>query len=614
MYLIDRLALGAGNEEGDTVLNLGIRPLTCRFGSLEISRSGIKSKISSMQFIEILTTVTHVRRSPRLTFSSPAINALYNSLGFVCDIFECEVNYIMQVMCEATQKPPVLVQVGAFECLVRINEPEVRRVASNAASVMSCVLCMRIFDMVLAMLAINVEKARVSRESGTVLETSTHIKSDGVGGSDDDKDDERRRATIKWRFIWTERSLAALKRTSLYIDLCKDEIELTIEATVSGVEVWRSTGDQIEQDKDADEDEWNVFSLALLAQTVADSTVPAVFLFIEALVDMTRDESLLGCEGHRRTDTRPATCSSSHSNPMSTSIRRRLDVKRHPLALYYEGIVTALSRVTDRTDNESNSCTSAYEALASYTMHTGSESITVAQNAALEQLLGMQNQFLCIDSRNNWNELQSNLCSVLIVDCSAIQSVARKLGNGIEPLANQIRTVLLGLSSYTVRRRPCLKMLSSAAPCPPALELYIQTLVLFLYPALKMRDTQLCTIIGAIGDISGALGEQSVQYAGPFMSVLLKSLSSKKLSCNVKIPILSCFGDIALAIGPGFKPYLDHTFKRRTRSHMLSSASTIAKAGDTQLCTIMISVIGNISRALDERSVQHAGPFVVTLL
>lgn len=31
-----------------------------------------------------------------------------------------ERNYIMQVVCEATQNPSVAVQVSAFECLVRI--------------------------------------------------------------------------------------------------------------------------------------------------------------------------------------------------------------------------------------------------------------------------------------------------------------------------------------------------------------------------------------------------------------------------------------------------------------------------------------------------------------
>jgi importin subunit beta-1 len=72
------------------------------------------------------------------------------------------------------------------------------------------------------------------------------------------------------------------------------------------------------------------------------------------------------------------------------------------------------------------------------------------------------------------------------------------------------------------------------------------------------EDTQLCTVaVGLIGDISRALGEQSAQYSGPFMTVLLENLQSDVLNRNVKISILSCFGDIALAIGPNFEPYLE---------------------------------------------------------
>lgn len=90
---------------------------------------------------------------------------------------------------------------------------------------------------------------------------------------------------------------------------------------------------------------------------------------------------------------------------------------------------------------------------------------------------------------------------------------------------------------------------------------YIQAFLPFLYPALKAHeDTQLCTVaVGVIGDISRALGEQSTPYAGPFMTVLLEILQSETMNRNVKIPILSCFGDIALAIGPAFEPYLDTT-------------------------------------------------------
>lgn len=65
--------------------------------------------------------------------------------------------------------------------------------------------------------------------------------------------------------------------------------------------------------------------------------------------------------------------------------------------------------------------------------------------------------------------------------------------------------------------------------------------------------------MGIIGDISRALGEGTAEYSNAFMTMLLENLQSDVLDRNVKIPILICFGDIALAIGPGFEPYLDTT-------------------------------------------------------
>ena len=40
------------------------------------------------------------------------------------------------------------------------------------------------------------------------------------------------------------------------------------------------------------------------------------------------------------------------------------------------------------------------------------------------------------------------------------------------------------------------------------------------------------------------------------MNVLFENLQSDVLNRNVKIPILTVFGDIALAIGPAFEPFL----------------------------------------------------------
>ena len=89
-----------------------------------------------------MTAVIHGARKdePSPEVQLAAIHALFNSLEFVRENFDRDVrlslsgqcwlvdsifyqgerNYIMQVVCEATQNPSVAVQVGAFECLVRI--------------------------------------------------------------------------------------------------------------------------------------------------------------------------------------------------------------------------------------------------------------------------------------------------------------------------------------------------------------------------------------------------------------------------------------------------------------------------------------------------------------
>lgn len=85
-----------------------------------------KSNVLSAQSNEILTAVVHGARKeePSPAVQLAAIQALLNSLEFVSDNFEREGerNYIMQVVCEATQSADVNVKVSSYECLVRIMQ------------------------------------------------------------------------------------------------------------------------------------------------------------------------------------------------------------------------------------------------------------------------------------------------------------------------------------------------------------------------------------------------------------------------------------------------------------------------------------------------------------
>ncbi|KAF9025097.1 ARM repeat-containing protein [Hymenopellis radicata] len=572
----------------------------------------IKPEILSLRANDILTAVIHGARKeePSPDVQLAAIHSLFNSLEFVRDNFDRdgERNYIMQVVCEATQSGSVSVQVGAFECLVRI-------------------------------MSLYYEKMGFYMEQalfGLTVVGMNHA-------------DER----------------VALQAVEFWSTVCEEEIELSLEAQ-EAIEF----GEQPERDsrhfarialpeiipvllrlltkqeEDADEDEWNVSMaagtcLSLLSGAVQDAIVPAVLPFIEANItnqDWHHREAAVMAFGSVLEGPDPSVLTPLAEQALPTLISMMTDANTHvkdttawtlgricellinvikpdmqlhplisalvnglsdsprivtncawalmnladqfsvyyeedteatqsgPLSPYYEGVVQALLRVTESASNESNYRTAAYEAMTSYLTHATPDAIVVVQNTVvtilqrMEHLLGMHvQQIVGVDDQNNWNELQSNICSVVIC-------VVRKLGNGIQPLADRIMTLILQLiqaagKTSTVLEDAFLVVGALASALESAFAPYISAFLQFLYPALKAHeDTQLCTVaVGIIGDISRALGEQSAQYAHSFMTVLLENLQSEVLNRNVKITILSCFGDIALAIGPNFEPFLDTT-------------------------------------------------------
>ncbi|XP_006455581.1 hypothetical protein AGABI2DRAFT_227003 [Agaricus bisporus var. bisporus H97] len=525
----------------------------------------IKPEILSLRSNEILTAVIHGARKeePSSDVQLAAVHALYNSLEFVRENFEREGerNYIMQVVCEATQNQSVQVQVGAFECLVRI-------------------------------MGLYYDKMALYMEQALFGLTVMGMK----------HNDER----------------VALQAVEFWSTVCEEEVELTVEAQEA-----LDYGEQPEaesrqfakvalpeivpvllqlltkQDEDADDDEWNVSMAAatclnLLAMAVQDAIVPAVIPFIEAnikgddwhlreaaimtfgsildgpdpgvltplvnqalplLISMMNDQNL-----HVKDTT--AWTLGRISDLLVTTIKT--DVHLHPL------VSALVSGLTDSPRIATN-CSWALKNLAeqlggSFYDEDGNESPSGPLSpyyegviAALLRVTERYEQIVGIDDRNNWNDLISNLCNV-------VMSVIRKLEANIQPRADRIMTINIGLlaaasKTTTIVEDTFLVIGALASALDTAFSPYIDHILTYLYPALKAHeDTQLCTTaVGLVGDISRALSEQSGKYAGHFMTVLLENLQSEVLNRNVKVSILSCFGDIALAVGPGFEPYFETT-------------------------------------------------------
>ncbi|TFY83967.1 hypothetical protein EWM64_g25 [Hericium alpestre] len=580
------ILLGFISQTGDN-LNMPLRIST--LNAIGYICEEIDPDILSLRANEILTAVVHGARKeePSPEVQLAAMQALYNSLIFIRENFEREGerNFIMQVVCEATQNPNVQVQAMAFESLVRIMNLYYNKMAfyMERALFGLTVMGMKSPEEAVALQAIEFWTSVAEEEAQ--LESDYQDAQEGLIDGD-------------------------IEEPKYFAKIALPEIVPVLLMLLT------------RQDEDAEEGEWNVSMAAgtclnFLAQAVHDSIVPPVIPFIEGniksqdwhqreaavmafgsilvgpdptvltplvnqalpiLIDMMNDsnvhvkdttawtlgricESLITCikpdvhlhplvsalvNGLQDSPRIIANCCWALMN-LADGLYEMYDGENpanSPLSPYFEGIIGALMRVTETASNESNYRTSAYEAITSFVQQATLDVIPVVQNTIvailqrMEHLLNVQNQILGIDDRNNWNDLQSNLCSVTV-------SVIRKLGDGIQPLADQIMTLIL-------------RLIESAA-IEEKFAPYIQAFLPFLYPALKAyEDTQLCTVaVGIIGDITRALGDQSAPYAEAFVRVLLENLSSDVLNRNVKISILSCFGDIALAVGPAFEPYLE---------------------------------------------------------
>ncbi|CAE6435242.1 unnamed protein product, partial [Rhizoctonia solani] len=473
---------------------------------------------------EILTAVVQGarREEPSAEVQSAAVAALLNSLEFIRDNFEREGerNYLMQVVCEATQSEHHPVQVGAFECLVKIM--------SLYYDKMGFYMERALFGLTVVGMKNPDEKVALQAVEfwSTVAEEEIELKMEEA-------------EALEYNDL-PERENKKFATTAL-----NDIVPVLLQLLT-------------QQEEDADEDEWNISMaagtcLALLSQAVDDAIVPVVLPFIETNIkhdDWHMREAAVMVFGSILEGPDP--------NVLAGLVGQAL-----PVLIGMMSDSNAAVKDTTAPTNESNFRTAAYEALNAYIANASADNfgavsqITLTVLQRMETLLNIQNELLNIDDRSNWAELQSNFCSVII-------SVIRKMGGQVRPLADRIMTLTLRLvqaagKQSTILEDGFLVVGTMSSALGPDIQPYLEAFLPIIVAALKNHeDAALCTVcIGTIGDISRALQEKTVQYAAAFVSLLLESLQSQVMGRNVKIQVLACFGDVALSIGPDFAPYLE---------------------------------------------------------
>lgn len=551
----------------------------------------------------ILTAVVQGARKEETNDNvrNAAISALSDSLEFVRTNFENEGerNYIMQVICEATQATDNRIQQGAYGCLNRI-------------------------------MGLYYDKMRFYMEKALFGLTIQGMKSE--------EEDVAKLAVEFWCTVCEEEISIEDDNTQAQAEGSTELREYFNFARVATQEVVPVLLELLaKQDEDAADDEYNISRAAyqclqLWAQTVGSAVVPPVLAFVEknlrsedwhfrdaavsafgaimegpeekildplvkqalpVLIGMMDDQVIQVKDSAAYALGRICEASSesidaqSHLSPLISALFTGLSshpkmassccwalmnladrfagdpgCNENPLSAHFQASVTHLLQVTERHDADNQLRTAAYEVLNAFVTNAANDSVgfvATLSNVILERLektIQLQQQVVSVEDKLTLEEMQTSLTSV-------VMAIVQRLEAEIKPQGDRIMAILLQLlNSVGGKSSVPDTVFAAIGALANSLEedflKYMDAFVPYLYNALgNQEEPGLCAMaIGLVSDITRSLGEKVQPWCDAFMNYLLNNLRSQALSNQFKPAILQCFGDIAQAIGGHFETYL----------------------------------------------------------
>ena len=517
----------------------------------------------------ILTAVVQGARKeePSLEVRLAAITALGDSLEFVGNNFkhEGERNYIMQVVCEATQAEDSRIQQGAFGCLNRI-------------------------------MALYYENMRFYMEKALFGLTILGMKSDD--------EDVAKLAVEFWSTVCEEE--IAIEDDNAQVESSEQMRPFYNFSRVATNEVVPVLlGLLTKQDEDAADDEYNTSRAAyqclqLYAQAVGAAIIPPVIQFVEAnlrhedwhnrdaavsafgaimdgpeekvldpivksgmqpLISMMEDPSV-----HVRDSTAYAlgriteACSEAidptqHLEPLVRSLFNGLmnnpkmaasccwalmnlaerfagepGDAQNPMTPHFNQSVTNLLTVTGRMDGEPAVRTAAYEVLNVFVQSAANDSLTAIASLStvaiqrLEETIPLQQQVVSVEDRIILEDIQTSLCTVLTATIQRLDKEIAPQGDRIMQVLLQILSTVGGKSSVPESVFAAISSLANAME--DEFIKYMEAFSPFLYNALgNQEEASLCSMaIGLVSDITRSMGERSQPFCDNFMNYLLSNL------------------------------------------------------------------------------------------
>ncbi|KAJ3220339.1 karyopherin beta [Dinochytrium kinnereticum] len=534
------------------------------------------------------------REEPNQKVRYAAIRALINSLEFVRNNFENEHerNYIMQIVCEATQSTDDELVISAFECLVKI---------------MYLYYDYMLFYMKQALIALTMEGMKSQNEKvamqslefwSTVCEEEAFRVQDSGGYPSQD---------------FARSVCKQLVDVLVYLLTKKDENDDEDEYNVpmSAATCLSYLAGAVSNDilslivpwitKHLMEDDWHYREAAVMAfGSILDGITPdalraLVQMVFQSLIKIMKEDSnemvkdttswALGrvCEKmdgvEMGTNLTPlievlvgglndqpkiaANCAWSIMHLGEYSAKDTYPAEPYSLLPYFDILISSLLKSAEgKLSQEGNVKATSYEAIATLVLYCVPDCYPTVIRllteimAKLQGTVLMQNEVVNNDDRMLLQEQQANLCGVLT-------NIIRCLKGEMHQFSDQIMRILLQIlstasKSSTVHEDVFMVVGALSGAVDQFFSRYMEEFKPFLLLALQNpQDSQLSNVaVGLVGDICRALNGDVAPYCNDFMALLVENLQSDVLDRSVKPAILSCFGDIAMAIGGHFQQYM----------------------------------------------------------
>lgn len=229
-----------------------------------------------------------------------------------------------------------------------------------------------------------------------------------------------------------------------------------------------------------------------------------------------------------------------------------------PLSEFFTAIAMALLEVVARPDADERQLRMAgYNALSVLVSKAGNDCLGHMQALTTEMLKHLQESYKSMDREC---ELQGYICGVLT-------SLVSRLRDQIAPLADKImEEALKVISAYqqvrggaqVLHEEALLLVVALANAAGSGFDRFMPHFAPHLTVGLQnYEEVQVClTTTRMVGDLCTALEKKIGGYCDMILEILYTNLKNPAVDRKIKASVMTCFGDIAMAITGDFEKYL----------------------------------------------------------